>query len=125
MKPTSVDIARVLPSPAPGTLTVDEAQAILKIAFLAGEADGTIADEEQESFSALADSLRKLVSEKEARMSEEALDKLLDDFSDQLDKNGRAACAQTTARVLARDLPKELAYKVAVAMSLADMDRND
>lgn len=124
-KPPSVEIAKVLPAPAPGTLTAPEAHAILKVAFLAGEADGRIADEEQEAFTGLCVSLRGLVGAKDPQLTEEALEKMLDAFTAKLDKSGRAACLAETTTALGRLLPRELAYKVAVAMSLTDLDKSD
>ena len=123
-KPT-VEVARVLPRPQAGTLTAAEAQAILKVAFLAGEADGSIADEEQNAFSGVASALRKLVAENDPKMSEESLEKMLDVLTEELDKSGRAPCLEKVAAALSRPLAKDLAYKVAVAMSLSDLDRSD
>jgi hypothetical protein len=123
-KPPSLEIAKVLPSPAPGTLTAAEAQAIMKVAFLAGEADGRIADAEQDAFAALCGALRALVG-KDASMSEAALEKVLDAFTAKLDASGRKACLTDVVGALGRDLPRDLAYKVAVAMSLTDLDRSD
>jgi len=124
-KPPSIEIATVLPSPAPGTLTAAEAHAIMKVAFLAGEADGRIADEEQDAFSGLCKALRALVDAKNAQMTDDALEKTLDAFTAKLDKSGRKACLAEAAGALGRELPRDLAYKVAVAMSLTDLDRSD
>lgn len=124
-KPPSIEIAKVLPSPAPGTLTSAEAHAIVKVAFLAGEADGRIADEEQDAFAGLCKAVRALVGATDAKMSDEALEKMLDAFTTKLDKSGRKACLAEVAPALGRELPRELAYKVAVAMSLTDLDKSD
>jgi tellurite resistance protein len=124
-KPPSVEIAKVLPAPAAGTLTAPEAQAILKVAFLAGEADGRIADEEQDAFSGLCVALRALVGAKDAHMTDEALEKMLDVLTEKLDKSGRAPILAEAATALGRVLPRELAYKVAVGMSLTDLDKSD
>jgi hypothetical protein len=123
-KPPSIEIAKVLPSPAAGTLTAPEAHAIMKVAFLAGEADGRIADAEQDAFTGLCAALRALVG-KDASMGEAALEKTLDAFTEKLDKSGRKACLAEAVGALGRELSRDLAYKVSVAMSLTDLDKSD
>ena len=123
--PPSIHVSRVLPTAGPGTLSAREARAILAVAFLAGEADGEIMDEEQDAFSELAVALRGLVTQGDPQMAEAELEQMLDELADRLDESGRAACLPDLARALERDLARDLAYKVAVAMSLADMNRSD
>ena len=125
MPKPKVQVARVLPRPQAGTLTAAEAHAILKVAFLAGEADHSIADEEQDAFSGVASALRGLVGASDPKMSEESLEKMLDALTEELDKSGRAPCLEKIASALTRPLAKDLAYKIAVAMSLTDLDRSD
>jgi tellurite resistance protein len=130
-KPAPLRIDRILPRTEGGSdyrssalLTPAEAQAVLRVAFLAGEADGRIADEEQDTFHDLSVALRKLTGD-DAQMKEDVLEKMLDTLTNSLEKSGIEACLKDAARALARPLAKDLAYKVAVAMSLSDLDRSD
>src|SRR5579883_3482653 len=107
-KPPAVQIARVLPKAGAGTLTWNEAQAILKVAFLAGEADGRIADEEQDQFSGLAEALRELVAPNDAHMTEDALESMLDALTEELDGAGRTKCLAKIAPALSRPLARDL-----------------
>jgi tellurite resistance protein len=129
-KPAPLRIERILPRTS-GTdyrtsalLTPAEAQAVIRVAFLAGEADGRIADEEQDTFHALAVALRTLTGD-DPQMKDEVLEKMLDALTNALEKSGIEACLKDAARALSRPLAKDLAYKVAVAMSLSDLDRSD
>ncbi len=122
---TTLHVERVLPRTGAGTLTAPEAHAILGIAFLAGEADGHIADEEQEAFSNVAQALRGLVGETDARMTEDALEKLLAQLGEDLGASGRAKILERLMPRLERELVRDLAYKVAFAMSISDLDRSD
>lgn len=123
-KPPSIQVSLVLPKSGAFSLTPKEAVALLKIAFLAGEADGRIADEEQESFKDLAAGLRKLVKESD-QMTDAKLDAQLDDFAEEVEKDGREAALKELAKACGRPLVRDVAYKVAVAMSVADMDQSD
>jgi hypothetical protein len=123
--PPNVNVARVLPRTGPGTLTAPEARAILTVAFLSTEADDHLADEEEASFREVAAALRKLVGEKDASMSDPKLDAMLEEVAAKLDRDGEEAVLASVVPALERPLARELAYKVAVAMSLADLDKSD
>jgi hypothetical protein len=125
MAKESVEVQRVLPRLGPGGLTAKEAHAILKVAFLAGEADGQIADEEETSFRALAVALRALVAAGDKSMTDAALDKMLASFGEVVDTKGRGEALGEIRFGLERPLAREVAYKVSVAMSLADLDKSD
>lgn len=129
-KPAPLRVDRVLPRTTESEyrksalLTAAEAQAIIKVAFLAGEADGKIADEEQDTFRDLAAGLRRLAGD-DPQLTDEKLEKMLDALTASLEKSGIEACLEEAARALERPLAKDLAYKATVVMSLADLDRSD
>jgi tellurite resistance protein len=125
MEEPRVPVSRVLPRTGAGTLTVVEAQAILKVAFLAGEADARVDDAEEDAFMELARALRGLVSDTDPAMADAALDAMIEGFDEKLEASGRDAALAQTVKDLTRPLTRDLAYKVAVAMSVADMDRAD
>lgn len=120
-----VEVHRVLPRGGAGTFTTAEALAILKVAFLAGEADGKVADEEQTSFGAFARALRDLAEPQSNAMSDDALDAALEQFERTSSKLGVKKALASIRADLARPLARDTAYKSAVAMTLADMDRSD
>lgn len=124
-KTPSVQVHLVLPRLGAGSLTPREAQAILKVAFLAGEADGRVNDEEESSFRGLVKGLRALVAPGDKAMSDDALDEMLGTFGRLVDEKGRDEGVKEIARALERPLVRDVAYKVAVGMSLADMDKSD
>lgn len=121
----SVDVHKVLPRLGAGGLTAREAHAILKVAFLAGEADGDVASEEEVGFRDLAVGLRALVTPNDITMTDASLDAMLLKFGAVVDKMGRAEALAEIRMALERPLVKEIAYKVSVAMSLSDMDKSD
>ncbi len=96
----TIPISKVLPRSGPGTLTAAEAQALLKIAFVA-------------------------VVKETDQMTDAVLDAALEALGKELDKNGRQATLTKLAASCARPLVRDLAYKVAVAMSLADLEKSD
>jgi hypothetical protein len=125
MEPPKVSISRVLPRTGPGTLSSVEAYAILQVAFLAGDADSRIDDAEEDAFAELARSLKGLVETGSASMNDDALEGMLDGFDEMIESKGRKAALTLAVKELTRPLTREIAYKVSVAMSVADMDRAD
>jgi hypothetical protein len=121
-----VRVERVLPARAEFSRT--EVDAILEAAYLATAADGRLSEEEYEAFRAVASTLRFIAaggSGVPPLLEDRELDGLFDGFA------ARGAHADRVARVsavrdqLARAEVRELAYKVAFAMSLCDLDAND
>jgi hypothetical protein len=125
MDEPKVHVSRVLPRTGDGTLTADEARAILAIGYMTGEADARVADEEEDAFVELAHALQGLVGANDAKMADGALDTMLESLEERIDKNGRDTALAEVVRELGRPLVRELAYKVSVAMSVADLDRSD
>jgi hypothetical protein len=121
-KPKAIDIRKVLPPLRPGTLTVDEARAVLLIGLYACEADGSIADEEQAAFSGLAAAVRELAAPSDANLSDGALDAMIGEATADLDRNGREPGLARAGKMLDREVARQVAYKVAIAMALTDMD---
>jgi tellurite resistance protein len=121
-KPKAIDVRKVLPPLRPGTLTVDEARAVLHIGLYACEADGSIADEEQEAFTALAAAVRELAAPSDAKLSDKALDAMIGEATTDLDRNGRESGLARAGKMLDREIARQTAYKVAIAMGLTDMD---
>jgi tellurite resistance protein len=122
MDDATTPIERVFPRE--GQLSPPEAQAILQLAFLATEADDDVFDEEHAWFASVVTSLRRLAGTG-ASMSDEALNAAIDRCADLLDEKGRQDALKPVAAALTRTEAKELGYKVAFAMSLADLETSD
>ncbi|HEX7663019.1 MAG TPA: hypothetical protein VF407_00835 [Polyangiaceae bacterium] len=124
-------------------LSPAERDAILEIAYLAIAADRVLRDEEVEAFRAVAARLYGLET-----LDEKQLGALLDRFTSRLEHTKATmipgddadeamserskllrAEADERLRVLAKDLPREetrtLAYKIAYALALCDLETTD
>lgn len=127
--PNTVDgVLRVVPADPSVSLTKKEAAAILEIAFLAIAADRKLRDEEIEAFRGVAGRLKDLSSGGAAPsgpMGDRELQGVLDSFSADMDRE----VADERLLVLAKDLERPeiraLAYKVAYALALCDLDTSD
>ena len=122
-----VHVERVLPSRA--DFTVGEVDAILEAAYLATAADGHLSEEEHEAFRTVASSLRQLAAGggpgKAKPIADKDLDALFSRFAVRSEHAERAARIAAMRERLGRTEVRELAYKVAFAMSLCDLDAND
>lgn len=113
-------IASVVPA---GTrLTPAETDAVIEIAYLAIAADRRLGDDELTAFRALTERL------KGRPISRADLNRLLDDMSEQAESarsyDGKRPYANARLSALAKPMStgaRELAYRVAYAMGLADM----
>ncbi len=109
------------------TLTEKEAEAILEIAYLAIAADRRLSDDELVAFRGMMGRLRPLAAggaPATGPVSMKDLDRTLDRLNALLERVDR----DEHLRTLASDLSpaaRELAYKVAYALGLADMDSSD
>jgi hypothetical protein len=119
-----VHVERVLPPRA--SLTVGEVDAILEAAYLATAADGHLSSEEHEAFRTVASALRQIAAGGTSRnpkvISDKDLDSLFLRFAVRSDHAERAVRVAAVRERLARVEVRELAYKVAFAMSLCDLD---
>jgi len=123
----TVHVESVLPGRA--DFTVGEVDAILEAAYLATAADGVLTTEEREAFRSVASSLRQIAAgggpSKAKPIADKDLDGLFERFavrSDHADRSERVAAMRER---LGRTAVRELAYKIAFAMSLCDLDAND
>ena len=121
-----VHVERVLPARA--DLTVGEVDAILEAAFLATAADGRLSPEEYEAFRSVASTLRQIAAGKGSGprklIADKDLDALFERFAVRSDHATRSERLLTMSGKLGRTLVKELAYKVAFAMALCDLEAN-
>lgn len=138
---TLEQLGRVVPSTL--DLTPSERDAVLEIAYLAIAADRVLNDEEVEAFRKVAARLYGVET-----LGEKDLGVLLDRFTSRLDHTKATmipgddaneamserskllrAEADERLRVLAKELPREgsraLAYKVAYALALCDLETSD
>jgi hypothetical protein len=118
-----VHVERVLPQRA--DLTVGEVDAILEAAYLATAADGHLSEEEHEAFRSVASSLRHIAAGgtgKAKPIADRDLDALFARFAVRSDHSARAERVGAMRSRLGRTEVRELAYKVAFAMSLCDLD---
>ncbi len=121
-----VHVERVLPPQA--DLTVGEVDAILEAAYLATAADGELSPEEHEAFRSVASALRQVAAGptgKTKPIGDADLAKLFERFAVRSDQAARAERVTAVRARLGRTPVRELAYKVAFAMSLCDLDAND
>jgi tellurite resistance protein len=121
-----VHVERVLPLRA--DFTVGEVDAILEAAYLATAADGELSPEELEAFRAVASALRHVAAGgagKAKSISDKDLDLLFERFAVRSDHAERATRITAMRTRLGRTEVRELAYKVAFAMSLCDLDANE
>jgi hypothetical protein len=115
------DIANIVPPKS--DLPPSEIDAVVEIAYLTIAADRRLADEEVVAFHRVLERLRG------SAVAQAELDRVLDDMYDRADKaRGEHGYADERLRALAGKMSvpaRELAYKVAYAMGLADMDSSD
>jgi hypothetical protein len=130
MSPTpSVHVDRVLPDRA--DLTVGEVDAILEAAYLATAADGRLSPEEHEAFRAVATSLRHIATGgahgtgRAKPLADKDLDALFERYAVRSDHAARAERISAMRDRLGRVMVRELAYKVAFAMGLCDLQANE
>jgi hypothetical protein len=108
-------------------LTASEVDAIVEIAYLTIAVDRRLEAEEIDAFKSVVERLRG------APVERSALDKLLDDMFARADaargsEGEQSGYADERLRALAGKMSvpaRELAYKVAYAMGLADMESSD
>jgi len=122
-KNPTVQVERVLPTV--GNFSVKEADAIMEVAYLTTAADGRLSDEEYESFRGVASKLRAMAAGTTTPVSDAALNKLFERYAERIDHAARSERLKALCTDLARSESRELAYKVAYAMSLCDLETSD
>jgi DnaJ-domain-containing protein 1 len=120
---TTVHVERVLPSQS--DLTVSEVDAILEAAYLATAADGHLSPDEYEAFRAVAEKLRGLAAGVAKPLGDADLAKLFERYAVRSDHAARQERIGALRDQLKRASSRELAYKIAFAMGLCDLDAND
>ena len=119
----ALHVERVLPARA--DLTVGEVDAILEAAYLATIADGTLSEDEYEAFRTVASSLRGLAAGAASPLGDGEMAKLIERYSVLSDHAARQERIVLLREHLERPMARDIAYKVAFAMSLCDLDAND
>jgi tellurite resistance protein len=104
-------------------LSAAEQMAILEVAFLVTAADREMNREERQAIEQVAARLCEGSSEQPVGGAE--LDALLDRFSDQREREGQQARLEAIAAALPRPTMRALAYRVACAMAISDLDLHD
>lgn len=121
-------VLRVVPETGV-SLSQDEAGAILEISFLAIAADRKLRDEELEAFRHVAGRLRTLAGTGSDDVTDRDFEKILESFSADIDQvTDRDALDERLRRVcgrIKRPEIRQLAYKVAYALALCDLDTSD
>ncbi len=127
--PSAADfVAKVLPESA--MLQPGEVDAILEIAYLTIAADRRLSTEELSAFEVLLDRLRSL-SGMTTPVGRATLDATLNDMyarADRARESSRSGYDDARLQELGAKLgpeAREIAYKVAYALGLADMDSSD
>jgi tellurite resistance protein len=122
----TIHVEKVLPARA--DFNVGEVDAILEAAYLATAADGVLTDEERESFRAVASGLRNIATGgagAKKMIGDKDLDALFERFSERSEHADRADRMKAMRERLGRTEARELAYRIAFAMALCDLDSND
>lgn len=119
----TVHVERVLPAQA--DFTVLEVDAILEAAYLATAADGHLSEDEYEAFRAVAEKLRGIAAGSRRPLADADLAKLFERYTVRSDHAARDERIAALRDVLKRTHVRELAYKIAFAMGLCDLDAND
>jgi glutathione S-transferase len=123
----TVHVERVLPKPGErADLTPNEVDAILEAAYLATAADGELSPEEETAFRSVMARLHALVrggSEKPVFEGEFA--RAFEGYAVRSDRAAREERIKALRAHLARPLARDLAYKIAFAMSLCDLASTD
>lgn len=111
-----MSIANLVPAgvnPSP-----EQQNVLLEIAYLTTAADGQLRDEELAAFKQIISRLRG------TKATDADVDALLDKFAGAVEPEEIAARVQKIAPTLPSDL-KDIAYKLAVGLGVADMDAHD
>lgn len=101
--------------PAGLSPSAEHVDVLLELAFLTTAADGRLDDDEIKAFKDIASRLRG------KPLTNADVDALLDKFGGNVDHEEIAARVQTIAPTLPGDL-RDLAFKIAVGLSVADLD---
>ncbi len=119
----NMPVERVIPTE--GHFSDAETDAILEVAYLTSAADGRLSDEENESFRAIAARLRGLAAGAPVDVTDPALDELFERYAVRQDHTDVATRLTALRAALQRPAARDLAYKVAYAMSLCDLETGD
>ncbi len=123
---TIQQVQNVVPAGGPLVLTAAEREAILEIAYLAIWADHKLRDEEIAAFRAVASRLSNLVDgAKSGDLSDRELNAILDRFAKGLERAEADERLRVLCTGLTRTAPRGLAYKLAYALSLCDLETTD
>jgi hypothetical protein len=99
--------------------------AILEAAYLATAADGHLSEDEYEAFRAVAEKLRGIAAGTRKPLSDADLAKLFERYTVRSDHAARDERIAVLRALLERTHVRELAYKIAFAMGLCDLEAND
>lgn len=102
-----------------------EIEAILEVGYLAVACDQKLHDDELVAFAHVGLKLGAGPGEADSGLHRDALDEILDRFSTHLERDGAEGRLETCAAALASAASRRLAYKVACALALADLDAAD
>lgn len=132
-------VGDVVPNDPELVLSAPEREAILEIAYLAIAADRTLREEELEAFRGVAGKLRDLVGDpaegptskhplalrENRELTDRELARLLDHYAAGLARSAADERLRVLAGALGRPEAKAVAYKVAYALALCDLDTSD
>ena len=113
---TILNIEAVIAGHAGAGLTRTEVEDLLAIGYLAMRADGRTTEDELD---ALERASRVLLD------PHEVPSKLMAQFAEKFEATGASGMLESVVARLERTEARELAYKLAYAMSLSDLDTND
>lgn len=114
-----LDVEKVLPAGIHADISDQERSAILEVAYLAIAADGKLMEEELDAF------VQAMLLLYGPDASPEQVKKVVDHLISQFEQGEDQAMLSALAADLTRPEARDLAYKLAYAMAMSDLDTDD
>jgi len=121
----SLHVERLVPSPGSLSLSSGEVDALLEAVYLAMAVDRKLTEEEVSVFAKIVTRVRALESgngEKQVALTMKELNAMLDSFVVRLDHASIDDRIRTVAKALPNKEARLLAYRLASAMGIVDLD---
>jgi hypothetical protein len=118
-------VERVIDARELAELRKNEIEAILEVGYLGIACDRKLHDDELEAFAHVAYKLGAGPGDAQNGARRDVMDELLERFATHLDREGTDGRLDACAAALASGASRRVAYKVACALALSDMDAAD
>ncbi len=114
-----LDVEKVLPEDIHADISDQERSAMLEVAYLAIAADGKLMEEELDAF------VQAMLLLYGPSASPEKVKQVVDHLISQFEQGDDESLLGTLAADLTRPAARDLAYKLAYAMAMSDLDTDD